>query len=349
MKMLVVHPGATYAIADVYNGLFPALQKEGVELYVYALDHRIEAAGSWLTYNWKRSGKVKENKPGPADFLYLAGSQVIERALYLDVDWVLIVSGIYFLQQLAKVLQKAGLNMACLFTESPYEDPVQLQWAQYMKACWITERSSVDAFRAVCPNTFYLKHAYDPSVHFVKESDRPELPSHDVLFIGSGFPERIDLLSKVNWSDIDFGLYGEWGFLGSRSKLRKHLKGKPMLNKEAIEYYRRAKIVPNIYRTSERYHKESKHILTAESLNPRAYELAACGTFSISNWRPEVSEVFGDLLPTFKTSEEFEDLLHKYLSDEGARMRVAAQLPEAVQGHTFTARARQILSELEHI
>ena len=51
------------------------------------------------------------------------------------------------------------------------------------------------------------------------------IPEHDVVFVGSHFPERARVLSHVDWTDIDFALYGNWKTLGSRSNLRYFMQG----------------------------------------------------------------------------------------------------------------------------
>jgi spore maturation protein CgeB len=82
-------------------------------------------------------------------------------------------------------------------------------------------------------------------------------------------------------------------------------------------------------------------------MNPRAYELAAAGCFTISDYRAEVDEVFGALVPTFRHPNELRPLLDRWLADESGRARVRAALPTRVRDHTWYVRAAQIEADLQ--
>ena len=62
-----------------------------------------------------------------------------------------------------------------------------------------------------------------------------------------------------------------------------------------------------------------------------------------------VAETFGDAVPTFEQASDLERLIRTYLADEGARTALAARLPALVAGHTFAARAEQIMRDIEGI
>jgi hypothetical protein len=239
------------------------------------------------------------------------------------------------------MLKRAGQRVAVLFTESPYDDEQQAEIAKHADVVWTNERSSARQY-----GWTYLRHAYDPERHQPGEPTE-DIPAHDVVFVGTGFRERIDLLSAVNWDGIDLGLYGTWGMLGSRAKLRKYVRGGTQDNRRTVELYRAAKIGLNLYRTSRGFGWDAPHVSGAESLNPRALELAACGVFTLSDYRTEVAEVFGPTVPTFQNAADLEALIRGYLENARYRREVAAELPGLVKCHTFDARARQIVKELK--
>jgi hypothetical protein len=101
-----------------------------------------------------------------------------------------------------------------------------------------------------------------------------------------------------------------------------------------------------LYRTST---DGSGHIQHAESLNPRAYELAATGSFHLSTPRAEVSEKFGPLVPTFETAEELSVLLRYWLTHDDERQRVADRLPALVAEDTWIARGGQVLGDMRTV
>ncbi len=325
--------------ADVARGLYEGLRARGHALWEYALDARIERSGAWLTYNWRKGGKSVP-QPSASDMLYHAGCELVTRALRVQPDVVLIVSGMYLHPDVLVLMKRAHLKAVCLFTESPYDDERQMRLLPWLDFAWTNERTSAR------PGVKYLPHAWDADVHWPDGPVDDEVPAHDVVFVGTGFSERIELLNAVDWTGINLGLYGGWDLLGSRSGLRQHLKGSYVSNEHAVKLYRRAKIGLNLYRTSKGFGKDAPRVSNAESLNPRAYELAATGCFSISDERAEVSEVFGNLVPTFSSAADVRPLIDRWLADDHGRARIKAQLATAVAGHTWHARAAQIESDL---
>lgn len=346
LSVLLCHPGPNYSVADVHRGIDGALKALGHEVVEYAFDGRMRAAASWQRHSWRRAGRPA-NVPTMEDACYQASELIITHALRFQVDWVLIIAGMLVHPYALTMARRAGLRVAMLFTESPYEDAAwQIERARLVDACWVNERTSVARFREVQPNTWYWQHAYDPAVHRAERQDA-ELPAHDVVFVGSGFPERCEMLSAVDWTGIDLGLYGAWPLLGSRSRLRKYLRGGVVSNAMAAELYRRARIGLNMHRTSVRCAREGPRIAYAESMNPRCYELAATGSFFVSDARAELVEVFGPAVPTFETPAELQGLIGEYLLDEGRRRALAEEARRRVAGHTFEARVRELIARLQ--
>lgn len=328
--------------ADVAKGLTAGLKARGHAIWEYALDARIERSGAWLTYCWRKGGKTCD-QPTPSDILYHAGEELVSRALRVQPDVVLVVSGMYLHPDVLVLMRRAHLRVAILFTESPYDDERQTRLLPWTDLAWTNERTSVR------PGIRYMPHAWDPDVHWPNGPVDESVPAHDVVFVGTGFSERIELLSAVDWTGLDLGLYGAWDLLGSRSGLREHLKGTYVSNAHAVKLYRRAKIGLNLYRTSKGFGKDVPRVSHAESLNPRAYELSAVGCFTVSDARAEVAEVFGDLVPTFTSAQQVRPLIDRWLADEAGRARVISQLPSAVASHTWHARAAQIETDLQGV
>jgi spore maturation protein CgeB len=347
---MLVGAGASFSTKDVEDGYRNALKAQGHEVIYYALDGRLSIAASWLCYSWrkhKKAGGTLE-KPTSADVLYQASVGVVERALRFMPEWVIVVSGMYFHPDCMIYLRRAGFRVATILTESPYDEDPEGRFIRYSNVAFSNERASVPVLRLQNPHTYYLRHAYDAAKHTPDPiADESEVAAHDVVFVGTAFQERIDTLAAVNWDGIDLGLYGNWQLLGSRSRLRKYVRGGVVDNRTTAALYRKAKIGLNLYRTSKGFGKQAPRIGYAESLNPRALELAACGAFTISDYRAEVSEMFGDAVPTFTSAIGLEQLVREYLQDDDKRNALAACLPELVAGQTYDARARELVQRLE--
>lgn len=364
MRVLLVHPGASWSTADVEAGLRFGLQHHGIQIIRYRLDVRIDRAKSWLYFSWRKAvkaaalkaaaagqdveaAKAAVERPNTPDMVYQAGIGALEMALRHQVDVVLIVSGMVLHPDVVVMMKRAGLRVVVLFTESPYDMAQEAKMASLVDGGWTNERTAVDAFRAVNANIGYLPHAWHPERHYVA-SVEPDVPSHDVVFVGSGFRERIAWFNAIDWTGIDLGLYGTWKDLGLKKELKKAIKAEQVDNRMAANLYRRAKVGLNLYRRSAGWGTNAPAItVPAESLSPRAYELAACGAFHLSDARAEVAETFGDLVPTFTTPAEASALIRQWLPEVDARRRIAAGLPACVAESSWVHRARTVIGDLQ--
>lgn len=352
MTLLLLHPGASWSTADVEAGLRYGLEQHGVKVIRYRLDERIERSRRWLNAAWRRAHKKNPGleKPSVADVFYQAAIGSLEMALRHEVDAVLIVSAMFLHPDVAILMKRAGLRLVALFTESPYDIEKEVEFARYVDGCWTIERTSVPELKKVNPRSAYLPHAWHPFHHRPGPLQTDEdVPAHDVVFVGSAFAERIEFLSAIDWRGIDLGLYGNWTALPSRHPLRQYVRAATVPNVAAAALYRRAKINLNLFRTSKGFGKQAPRIAHAESLNPRGYELAACGAFHLSGYRAEIPELFGSLVPTFRTPHEASALVRAWLADPDGRARIRSQLPACVAESSWVHRASQVIGDIESL
>jgi Glycosyl transferases group 1 len=339
MRLLVVHPGADSSTTDVEAGLCFGLQHHGCQVWRYRLDLLLEPSRRWLFSAWRALKKVSadQDRPTDADIALQASKEAFWMAQRRHVDAVIIVSAMNFHPLVVQAMRDAKIPVYVLFTESPYFLQEELDVAKVVDGCWTNERTCVPAFRAVQPNSGYVPHGWHPERHRVGlQPGDLELPAHDVVFVGTAFPERVAWFEAVDWTGIDLGLYGNWEMLPSRHSLRQYVKAKRITNRAAAGLYRRAKIGLNLYRETP------AGLPPAESLNPRAYELAACGVCTVSSDRAEVRELFGQLMPA-----PSEVILRDLLGDAERREAIRQALPAAVASASWVERAQIILGDLQ--
>ena len=340
MRLLLVHGGAVWATHDVYTGLLAGLRAGGHAVFEYALGARLDASHEWLRLLWrkqrKRGGPLKDVRPTAADAQHHAGEGVLVHALRHEVDWVVVVCGAYLHPDIAVLARRAGLRLAVVLTESPYDDAQQAKIAPLYDAVFTNERVSAPLLRAYNPHTHYLPLGYDPETHGPGRNGAA--PAHDVVFVGTGFDERMALLSAVDWTGIDLGLYGYFAELPAGHPLRPHVHDGLVDNAQAGALYRKARIGLNLYRGTKG--------AAADSLNPRAYELAADGVFTLSTPRAEVCERFGPNVPTFRTATELQTLVRHFLRFDRTREQLAEGLPAVVTEDTYHHRAAELVARL---
>lgn len=335
MRAVVVHPGANFSVADVHAGWIKALGRY-IDVFEYDYAARL---GFWDRVYVKNE---TEDRYVPAFQLELVARLALEglgTALWeLDPDLVFIISGLFIDGPAVDVMRKRGVKVVLLCTESPYEDDRQVALAAHCDAVLVNDPTNIETFAAVNPNTRYVPHSYDPEIH---RPDGPSVPS-DVVMAGTGYPSRVEFITQVDWSGIDLALLGNWSKLPDGSPLRAHVRhdlaweGYP--NAATVDWYRGAQAGFNLYRK-----EAQRDDLTAGwSMGPREIELAACGTFYMTEPRGENLEVL-PFVPKFESPAQFSEEIRWWLDRPHLRDEVAQKARETVAGWTFENRARQLL------
>lgn len=341
MKILVCHPGASWATHDVYKGAVEGIRAAGGHVVEWRLDGRIERWHAFLHYLWRKQRREKQGqtwpKPSAADTLHMATTGLIERALEKHCTDLIIVSAMFLPPNKIELAKRAGLRVWLLCTETPYDLDDELRLAGMVDGVWTHERAAVETFRAVNARVAYLPHAWRPGVHDVTAPAQKQ--PCDVLFCGSYFPERIAWFEAIDWTGVDLHLYGTTELIPKASPLRAYVKGGLVPNDHLAALARTAAVSINFFR-------RPREGYVAESLNPRLVEMAAAGCCVISDHRPEVAEIFGDALPTFQTAAEAGALIRALLADPLRRRACAARAQAAVAGATWPARGQQIMADL---
>ena len=324
LKILFVEPAAQISISDVGRGYRSALERQGHDIRDYNMVARMQYHASALP---------PEVKDDQSVLVRQASENILNEAVYSEVDLVVVVSGLNVHPIALWSLAKVGIPVAVILTESPYDDDSQAMWADMSSKgvksplLFTNDRSSAERM-----GWGYLPPAFDPAVHHPVDSVKDE--ECDVVMVGTGWQERQAFLEAVNWNGIKLRIYGVWPDLHADSPLHQYYSPLVVDNTRIAPVYCSAKICLNFHRKSA----------TAYTPNPRAYELAACGAFQLSDPRPGLTELFGDQLFTFDTPKKLEDAIHFYLQESAARMSMAGRCKELVQGETFDKRAEQFMA-----
>jgi len=79
----------------------------------------------------------------------------------------------------------------------------------------------------------------------------------------------------------------------------------------------------------------------------RVFDALACGTPVITDFLPEVRELFGDAVAMYQDSAELRLLVESMLAEPiAARQRAAAGRQKVLAAHTFDHRAKRFLEAL---
>jgi spore maturation protein CgeB len=349
LKIFVISGGAAFSLKDVDTGVVAGLRAAGAEVGLYAYDERLGAYKQVLEWMWK-----KRRKDNPAiekpPFLHVQLNAISEAQMIAqlnDADFVLFISGMFVPLPVMKAWRRySRIPIALLLTESPYDLENEVRWVEQAHLAWTNERSVVDRLRQVNPQVRYLPHAWLPGVHDVVPEDMSAIAAHDVVFVGTSFKERIAFLEAIDWTGIDFGIYGHWKSLPRKSRLQQYIRGGVQENATTSALYRRAKVGLNLYRHMKGW-TGVERIAQADSLNLRAYELATAGCFQVSDHRAEIAEIFGDAVATFTSPAECEAAICHALADDVWRRRCVDAAKLRAQGHTWYTRGIQMMADLQ--
>ena len=312
-------------------GLHDAFMALGHEVKLFRLTRRMEFWSESLSH-W--AGMTKQPLPGIDQVVREASDWALIEAAYFRPDLVLIISGMGFHPNAAALLRQHGYRVAVVFTECPYDDDHHEAFAQVCDCVLVNDLSSVERLRAVNPRTWYLPTAYSEGRHYPQDPEG----ECDAIFVGTGFSERQALIEAVDWAGIEIQLYGFFGWQRELSSPLQAVTREPITNDEAARRYCGAKIGLNFYRSGAGY-----------SLNPRAYELAACGTFQLAEDRaPEAHALFGDSIGYFDGAASLGRQVRYWLRPENdeRRRNMAAESWRRVQGQSYTVRAETLI---EHV
>jgi hypothetical protein len=335
MRIYVVAPGATFSTSDVYDGLCAGLRANGIDVYEGQLDtilrwYELAFGAGIKTGVFETSDLVNIQK--------LASAHITQHILQVWPDLVIVVSGHNYHVDDVRTLKRVGLPVVCLMTESPYFLDIEMQFAAIYDAVTTNEARCVDMLRLANSRASYLPHAWHPERH---TPDGPKADACDAFFVGSWFGERKALLEGVDWT----GLRMVW-----KGHDLTPTPGNVLPNAEAAAYYRSAGVSLNIHRTTTS-HGTGRHIRPEDvySLNPRAYEIPACGGLMLcDNSRGEGTALFGDAFVTYKAgdSDDLSRQLRWWLAHPRERDECATEQHARILPHSWTARAAQMLEAI---
>lgn len=344
MRILIVHPGPRWSVADVFEGWREALVELGQHVSVYNLDSRLTLYERALIDVGKHpDGSLQLRKALTHDQAVGLATNGIYSACYQFMpDVVLVISYLFVPAEVLDLLRDRGHKVVLVHTESPYQDDEQIALAAHADLNLVNDPTNLDRFREVT-QAEYVPQAYRPTVHHPGPG-HPDLTC-DLAFVGTGFPSRIEFLERMDLDGLDVLLAGNWQLLDPDSPLRKHVAHDDqecLDNEQTAEVYRAAKAGINIYRREA----ERPGLEVGWAIGPREVEMAACGLWFAREPRGEGDELF-PMQATFTSPEEASELLRWYLAHDMARMRLKHQAREAIADRTFTNNAKRLLALLD--
>lgn len=369
IKILLLAPGALHSTYDVYQYYLDAFNQRH-DLF----DVSIFSYHNFYGVHKEIVDKMKPDLPD-RERATIATSRaarecLLEIALFAP-DFVFSISGIAIPKHVwaemvnlrDNIINKYGIIN--YFTESPYLDDMQLKYARYCDLVYLNDKYSLPKFDPDNSRyVTYLPHSYNPKIHFAGKVD--EEYKSDLLFCGTPFYERSKILSELNFDNINFKLFG-FDKYNVEPEHYKVLQGYTnstnndygiLDNKELAKHYRGAKVSLNIHRTRSEIDKDTNEInnyTDAYSVGPRLYEIAACGSLIITDYRKEAEDLFGDSVVFFEGSDQLQEKISYWTDDANAveRQNMIDAAQKRIKDCAFINRLNDIIIpdilEVQHI
>lgn len=197
--------------------------------------------------------------------------------------------------------------------------------------------------RAGATHVHYLPMAADPAVHRSLTLTAAEQQEYgaDVSFVGAGYANRRSLLPRWLSNEWSFKLWGnEWdGATGLSAVLQRN--GARIDTETCMKVFNATSVNLNL-------HSSTGMGLDAhpDFVNPRTFELAACGAFQLVDERTLLPDLFTpEEVACFRQTDEVPRLIRTWLNEsEGRREHAEAARRRVLREHTYRHRMQDLLA-----
>jgi len=276
-------------------------------------------------------------------YLQVVSQAVLAKVETFEPDLVLALAQAPLSIQALKRLKRDGVPTAMWFVEdyrlftywqayAPHYD----FFAVIQKDDFLSELQS-----AGVNNALYLPLAAQPNVHQELElpaAERRKFGS-DVSFMGAGYPNR--RLAFRELVRFDFKLWGtDWDGDAVLAPYVQ-LNGARVSSEDCVRIFNATKVNINLHSSVQ-----AKELVTGgDFVNPRTFEVAACGAFQLVDRRGLMAELFAeDELATFESLEELAPRIEHYLTRPEERQAIAQRgRARVLADHTYAARMKTLL------
>lgn len=277
-------------------------------------------------------------------FLQVVSQAVLAKVESFEPDLVLALAQAPLSRAVLRKLRKDGVVTAMWFVEdfrlftywqsfAPYYD----FFAVIQKEPFLTQLAGIGQ-----PNALYLPLAADPEFHRPLELSTVERRrwGSDVSFMGAGYPNR--RLAFRQLLRHDFKIWGsDWD---GDPVLAAHVQlgGARIDPADCVRIFNATKVNLNLHSSID----TGKLVSQGDFINPRTFELAACGAFQLTDGRALLPEAFAaDEIATFGGMDELLALIDYYLARPEEREVVAARARQRVlREHTYEQRMASLIA-----
>jgi spore maturation protein CgeB len=281
-------------------------------------------------------------------FVDVLAAGVARRIEHDGPDLVLALAQAPLTPELLERLARQGVPTALWFVEDFRRFPYWQEVGPHYRYVFTIQREPcLEAFTAAgIANAFYLPCAADPLIHAPRtpsDGERRELGSA-VSFVGAGYHNRRVTFRRLLGMDFKIwgseweGAAGLWGRIVQRGGAR-------LSTEDCVRVFNAATVNLNLHSST---YVDGVDPL-GDFVNPRTFELAACGAFQLVDQRrllPELLEP-GVEVATFASAGALRERIEYFLARPDERGAVAAAGRRRVLAdHTYAVRMGEMLEAI---
>ena len=264
-----------------------------------------------------------------------------QQVLAANVHFALVIKGRGVTARIVKRWRKAGLRVANLMPDNPFEAaaiglgaPGLLAQYHAVDVVLVHDRIAVGQLRERGVRSEFIAFARDPTLHCVDLSEPRGESDYQIVFVGNPDSERIRYLRAI--SDLGLAVFGywEWAQLEPDDPLKRCIRPGVKYGATMVAAMRSAKISINVLRRSQK---------TAH--NMRTFEIPGCGVCCLSEFSIGVSEFLreGKEIRSFRSPEDLRQVAIRLLESPATIDALAASGYERVVNETYQKRAAELL------
>ena len=337
-------------VSPLYGGSLPVA--DYVQRALNHLGHRCEVLDNTIFYpGLKHLQEVSSNRAHRAQLqgllTTLLAESVTARAMEMRADLVLGLAQAPFTPEVLQELRQAGILTAFWFIEDGELFSYWKAFAPHFDHYFVIQRDEfMDQLKAAgCRRPHYLPLAADPEIHRPLELSPEEMEEFgsDLSHVGAGYHNRRQLFPVL--LDHHFKLWGnDWEDSGSLLNVLQR-DGARLSTEETVKVFNASRININLH--SSTYHEAVNP--QGDFVNPRTFEVAACGAFQLVDERRLLAENFrvGEEIATFSSAHQLREKIDHYLASPHERIQMAeAARCRVLQEHTYQHRMLELVGAI---
>lgn len=341
-KIAVLGPlqGGTLPITHYTTAALQGLRQRVREVDVSGFNGGYELVGSLM------HGDIRQNLCRQT-YIEMISSILLEAFSEKPVDILICMAQAPISPRALVELRRKGVITVLWFVEDYLRFTYWKEIAQYFDYIFTIQKGEcLEAIRkAGATHVHYLPTACDPRVHtpMTLTAAERERWGSPISFVGAGYHNRRQTFAGL--SHLPCKIWGtEWPVMKPFDRMVQEA-GRRLTPEEYTKIFNSTDINLNLHSSNERDGVDP----TGDFINPRTFELAACGAFQLVDERSLLAECFepGKEIATFSSVSDLKEKIAYYLERPDERQSIVNRgRARVLRDHTYEKRLDEMLSTI---